>query len=126
MKWFGNLKTATKIVAGFMIVALLLGGFGLYSVSALGKMKNNMDGMYDNNLTSVRELSGAQGDFQNLRVLIRDMSTEEDSAIIAKYEQDIQTARQKTSEKIDNFRPLATTPPRAGVSSHFGQRNGGV
>lgn len=110
MKWFGNLKTATKIITGFMIVALLLGGFGLYSVSALGKMKNNVDGMYGNNLMSVRELSGAQGDFQNLRVLVRDMSTEEDSAIITKYEQDIQTARQKTLEKIDNFRPLATTP----------------
>lgn len=59
MKWFGNLKTATKIVSAFLIVSLILAGLGVYSVLSLRTSNQNMKEMYSNNLISVRDLSAA-------------------------------------------------------------------
>ncbi|WP_150275724.1 methyl-accepting chemotaxis protein [Paenibacillus tepidiphilus] len=109
MKWFMNMKTATKIVSAFMAVAIILAGFGVYSLTTLRSMNSNMDEMYDNNLISVRELSAAQINYQKMNASLRDISTAASSAAVTRYMEDIAAARDAFDQKVDTYRPLATT-----------------
>ncbi|WP_405114467.1 methyl-accepting chemotaxis protein [Paenibacillus sp. FSL K6-1217] len=109
MKWFGNMKTATKIISAFLIVSLLLAGLGIYSIISLRTSNQNMKEMYNNNLISVRDLSAAEISYQLNRVYTRDMSNTTDAVKIADYEDKIAAGRQDINRKVDNYRPLATT-----------------
>ncbi|UQZ32284.1 methyl-accepting chemotaxis protein [Paenibacillus sp. PK3_47] len=109
MKWYGNLKTATKIISAFLVVAAVLAGLGVYSIFTLRGMNDNMDEMYDNNLTSVKELSAAQINFQTMSVLVRDMSAENVPAEVAKIKENIGKVRENIGQKVNNYRPLAST-----------------
>jgi methyl-accepting chemotaxis protein len=109
MKWFGNMKTATKIISAFMVVSLILAGLGVYSIFSLSSSNQNMKGMYNNNLISVRDLSAAKINYQVIRVYMRDMSNTTDATQIAGYQDKIASTRQDLIQKVDNYRPLATT-----------------
>jgi methyl-accepting chemotaxis protein len=109
MNWYGNMKTATKIISAFLIVSLILAGLGVYSIFSLRSSNQNMKAMYNNNLISVRDLSAAEISYQINRVYLRDMNTSIDEAEIADYREKIASSRQDITEKVDNYRPLATT-----------------
>lgn len=109
MKWYGNMKTATKIISAFLVVAVVLAGLGIYSIFTLRGMNDNMDEMYDNNLISVKELSAAQINFQKMNVLLRDMSSENVPAEVAKIRENINAVRETITKNVDNYRPLAST-----------------
>ncbi|WP_039788364.1 MCP four helix bundle domain-containing protein, partial [Paenibacillus riograndensis] len=109
MKWFGNLKTATKIISAFLIVSLILAGLGVFSISTLRNANGNMKAMYGNNLISVRDLSAAQINYQTMRVYLRDMSTTTVSGEVSGYKEKIETTRQEINKLVDRYRPLATT-----------------
>ncbi|MEK3905426.1 MULTISPECIES: methyl-accepting chemotaxis protein [unclassified Paenibacillus] len=119
MKWFGNLKTATKIVSAFLIVSLILAGLGVYSVLSLRTSNQNMKEMYSNNLISVRDLSAAQISYQLNRVYIRDISNTTDTVKIADYKQKIAAGREELARKVDNYRPLATTTREVELLASF-------
>ncbi|WP_151734613.1 methyl-accepting chemotaxis protein ['Paenibacillus yunnanensis' Narsing Rao et al. 2020] len=109
MKWYGNLKTATKIISAFLAVAVLLAGFGIYSMMTLQEMNDNMDEMYDNNLISVRELSAAQINYQKMNASLRDISTASSSAAVTRYMEESAASRELFDQKVDTYRPLATS-----------------
>lgn len=121
MKWFGNLKTATKIVSAFLIVSLILAGLGVYSVLSLRTSNQNMKEMYSNNLISVRDLSAAEISYQLNRVYTRDMSNTTDTDKITDYKQKIASGRQEIVQKVDNYRPLATTAREKELLASFDQ-----
>lgn len=110
MKWFGNLKTATKIISAFLIVSIILASLGVYSVVTLRSTNERMQEMYNNNLISVRELSSAQVDYQRLRVNVRDLNFETVAAEQTRVTENMATIRQSMEERIATYRPLATTP----------------
>lgn len=119
MKWFGNMKTATKIITAFLIVSLIMAGLGIYSVLSLRSSNQNMKEMYSNNLISVRDLSAAQISYQINRVYVRDMSVTTDEAQIASFRDGINAGRQEIKEKVNNYRPLATTPKEQELLAEF-------
>lgn len=110
MKWFGNLKTATKIISAFLIVSIILAALGVYSVVTLRSTNERMQEMYNNNLISVKELSSAQIDYQRLRVNVRDLNFETVAAAKTKITENIATIRQSMEDRLATYRPLATTP----------------
>ncbi|ASA22546.1 methyl-accepting chemotaxis protein [Paenibacillus donghaensis] len=109
MKWYANMKTATKIISAFLLVSLILVVLGFYSISTLRSANVNMKSMYSNNLISVRELSAVQIGYQKVRVLLRDMSSSTVDADMAQLKEDILTTRQAIDENINTYRPLAAT-----------------
>lgn len=110
MEWYKNMRTATKIVSAFLIMSLILLSFGLYSISTMRTMDKNLDSMYDINLLPVRDLTATQASFQKLRVLVRDVSTESSEEREQEFNKIIKEERSEVVNKINNFRPRATTP----------------
>ncbi len=72
MKWYLNLKTATKLISGFVIIALILAFVGIFGISNMAILNDNMESMYRNNLVPINNLSQAQLSVLNLKVHMRD------------------------------------------------------
>ncbi|MDI7740589.1 methyl-accepting chemotaxis protein [Lysinibacillus fusiformis] len=73
MKWFKNLKTSTKLINTFLVISILLGAVGIYSLINLGKMDEKIGFMYEERVVPISNLGRAETDYQRLRVQIRDM-----------------------------------------------------
>lgn len=119
MKWFGNLKTATKIISAFLIVSLILAGLGVFSIFSLRSANTNMKELYNNNLISVRDLSAAQIKYQSIRVALRDMSIAKAAEEKSGYKEQIEKATGEIEQFINNYRPLATTPKEQELLGNF-------
>lgn len=109
MKWFLNWKTSVKLVTSFLLVAVVVGLVGLYSVYNLGEMNDNSKQMYRNNVKSIQTLSDAQNNFLNMRILIRDVSTSPAKADKDRLSAEIEAYKQNMIEQLNLYRPLATT-----------------
>ncbi|KAA8786066.1 methyl-accepting chemotaxis protein [Paenibacillus sp. 4624] len=119
MKWFGNLKTATKIISAFLVVSLILAILGVYSIATLRSTNEHMKEMYNNNLMSVKDLSGAQMNYQRMRVNIRDLNFEKSAAEQNRIVDNINNIKASIQNQIDGYRPLATTPEESELLSKF-------
>ncbi|MEK8131796.1 methyl-accepting chemotaxis protein [Paenibacillus filicis] len=111
MKWFLNLKTAPKLILAFVSVALILAAVGVYALTQLSKMKDNLDELYSNNLISVQEMSATQIAYQNLRVLVRDASLTPAQADKEKLLLTIPSLKKEVDNKIQAYRSTTLTPP---------------
>ncbi|MEK8133155.1 HAMP domain-containing methyl-accepting chemotaxis protein [Paenibacillus filicis] len=111
MKWFLNLRTATKLIMAFVGVAVISAGVGIYALTNLNMMKGNIDGLYGNNLTSIRDLSATQFAYQNLRILVRDISMAQTEANKDKLVQNIPGYQQAVEDTIQSYRTTIITPP---------------
>ncbi|WP_235775681.1 MULTISPECIES: methyl-accepting chemotaxis protein [Paenibacillus] len=103
------MKTVTKIISAFLIVALLLAALGVYSSLTMRNMNKNAIELYSNNLISVNTLGGAQVSFQKARVLIRDLSTTTVASDQEQYEKELNATVQDIEKNIEQYRPRAAT-----------------
>ncbi|MFD1706547.1 methyl-accepting chemotaxis protein [Siminovitchia sediminis] len=72
-QWFFHLKTATKLIIVFMILALIQAGIGAMSIYQLGKLNDGIDRMYSHNLKPIEEMAEARDLLQQLRLASRDL-----------------------------------------------------
>lgn len=73
LKWFKNLKTFTKLISTFLVISILLGAVGIYSLINLNKVDKMIGFMYEERVVPISNIGRAETDYQRLRVQIRDM-----------------------------------------------------
>ncbi|MED0665043.1 methyl-accepting chemotaxis protein [Bacillus badius] len=74
MKWFYNLKIATKLVSSFILLAAIVAFVGMMGITGINKLSTEMEDMYNSNVKSITHLSEATILYQRMRVNIRDMT----------------------------------------------------
>ncbi|PYE51216.1 methyl-accepting chemotaxis protein [Paenibacillus barcinonensis] len=125
MKWFGNLKTATKIISAFLVVSLILAALGIYSIFTLRSTNERMQDMYNSNLISVRELSSAQIEYQRMRVNIRDLGTETDATKRSDIRENITKIQTSLESRLSAYRSLANTEQEAALLTELNDQYNG-
>lgn len=73
MNWFKNLRTSVKLISTFILMGIILGIVGVYSLSNLGKLDEKLEFMYNERVIPITYISRAETDYQRIRVNIRDM-----------------------------------------------------
>jgi Methyl-accepting chemotaxis protein len=56
MKWFFNIKTGAKLIAGFLIIAVLTAFTGAFGIFHMKNINDNMTAMYKDNLVPIQLL----------------------------------------------------------------------
>lgn len=88
MKFLLNMKITTKLITGFIIVALLSGVVGIIGITNIQDIGHNGDILYKNMTVPIAEAAEMAKLFQRIRVNTRDMILEEDkSKIDANYDE---------------------------------------
>ncbi|GIQ69923.1 methyl-accepting chemotaxis protein [Xylanibacillus composti] len=103
MKWFTDMKIRLKLIVSFVIVAMLLAGIGIYSMFSMQDLNGDLKAMYEENLISVRDLSQIQIYYQRLRVNIRDVGLNVDTAIKNQNIEEANTLMSSTGEYLTSY-----------------------
>jgi methyl-accepting chemotaxis protein len=104
MKWFMNLKTSVKLISSFIVVALIAAFVGMYGLSNLNMMNEDVEGLYDNNLISITGLEEARFNYQSIRVAVRDIILSTSKEEVAQLGKDILNYRQEIQDSINIYR----------------------
>src|SRR5450830_1392026 len=103
MKWFYDLRIATKLIASFLLVLVLMALMGAFAVIQLGQVNQTATDMRDNWLPSVRLSSGIRFFVANYRIKEIRYLLAEDSTERALYEQETTDARKEVETRIARY-----------------------
>lgn len=90
MKWFRDLKITSKLLAGFILVAILSGVVGIVGINNMTQIDDNGGILYRNMTVPIAEAAEMAKLFQRVRVNTRDMILEDDKENIDAMYQNIQ------------------------------------
>ena len=74
LSWFANLKTARKLMVGFLTISALMVFVGFLGVSRLGATQHRLEVMYGGNLQTSMELGRVETDFASVRTALADLA----------------------------------------------------
>jgi len=103
MKIIRNLSIKTKLLTGFMTIALLIGVTGFFGKFGMTKIENNTKQIYSDNLQSIDELHAIKENFLSEIALVNDTVLEQDNSKIETDLQKIETIRTKNTTYVDSF-----------------------
>lgn len=103
MKWFYNMKISVKLLAGFILVALIAGSIGVLGVININTVNNLDNQMYVKMTVPLGTLVDLTNSYQVIRSRIRDMVLSNNTDEMAKYESDINTASTEFDKDLTTF-----------------------
>lgn len=100
MSWFLNLKINKKIILSFILISVLTGIMGAYTLVSLKDMETSGAETYEHMTVPISQIGEVSTTFQRIRVIARD-------AIIAQSPEQISIELQKIEEKRATIDKLA-------------------
>jgi methyl-accepting chemotaxis protein len=103
MKWFNNLKIGTKIIAGFLLVALMagaIGAVGIYGITTIAELDENM---YKTMTDPLSDMVIIADSFQRLRGNVKDILLAVSASEIAEYEDRIALRFTEFDAALDKY-----------------------
>src|SRR5450830_891580 len=117
MKWFYDLRIATKLITSFLLVLVLTALTGGFAIIQLGLVNETATEMRDNWLPSVRVASGmrffvANYRIKELRYLMADSPKEQ-----TQYEQEAVDARKEVDTRVARYEKELISSPTGTATS---------
>jgi len=106
---FDNVKLATKVMSGFVLIALVAGAIGLMGMYSIKKIDDADTMMYEKVTTPLGQMADIAIAFQRVRINVRDhveAATKEEKAL---YEKNIKDLRNKISDQSREYEKTILT-----------------
>lgn len=104
---FKNFKIKYKLLASFMLIALLMGVVGYIGISGLAKVDSNTNGLYNKNYQSIYMLMDMKDNLSQIRADVLKLLYERDNPEQNKtLEQDIKANDDENSKYISQYEKL--------------------
>ncbi|MET0785718.1 MAG: MCP four helix bundle domain-containing protein, partial [Paenisporosarcina sp.] len=94
---FSNLKTSVKLVSAFVLMSIVIGVVGVYGLTNLGKLNEQLKFMYEERIVPITDISSAETDYQRIRVNIRDM------VFVMKTQEEMKEQEKKLDEIVSEI-----------------------
>ncbi len=109
MKWFYNLKISVKLLAGFIVVALIAGVIGLMGVLNINKVNRLDTKLYEKMTSPLGELVGLTEKYEGMRASLRDVIISTSITDMAKYEKSFKNDSLEFDKKLAVFEKTLLT-----------------
>ncbi|SMP43421.1 methyl-accepting chemotaxis protein [Anoxynatronum buryatiense] len=109
MKWYNNMKLGTKMISGFIIVALiagLIGSLGIVNIRTIDKLDTHL---YETMTVPLGEIAIMLDAYQRMRSNVKDIILSDNAGDIAEYERLIQVRNQEFAVNLDSFETTLLT-----------------
>lgn len=104
MKWFNDLRIATKLPVIFCLLAAITGVTGWIGYSKVGRLKDSGARLYAERLVAIQDLAYASFAFLNARTDLRDLLLATDASAREDLAESIQGYSQTIDQRIGVFR----------------------
>lgn len=119
MNLIRNLRVRTKLIASFLVVAILIGIVGIIGTLSLRKVNNKAEEMYTISLQHVKEILSIKSNMSEIKNSILIMIYQRDEYKVAESEKIINSALRDTNEYISNYEKTPMTEKEVKVWSEF-------
>lgn len=103
MNIYRNMKIGTKMIVGYLIVALLAGAVGVVGIININSISDADTHMYEKMTVPLGELILVAESFQRMRGNVKDIILAESAAEIQDYSERIKTRNEEFSTNFDKF-----------------------
>lgn len=100
MKWFNNLKISIKLLAGFIMVALIAGVVGVIGIIELNNTDTGFSNLFKNYGVGLGDTADIATYYQKIRVNYRDIIIDKGSPDRAKYVNNINDLNKKIADAL--------------------------
>ncbi len=121
MKWFYNMKVSTKLLSGFVLVAMIAGTIGWIGVRNLRFIAANNMIMYTDMLVPIGDLSRVSTAFQRVRVNLAKVLLAKDKANKEKYQLLISNLSNEITTLTEKLNKAATIPEEKELLKEFNE-----
>ncbi len=111
MAWFNNFSIRTKLLWGFVIVAVLLAGVGLMGIVNANKLGNVAIEVYEANVRPFVVLANLRANTFNTSLMMRDMILLDDKETFQKLQLGIEEIKVKNDKMIQDYKSTVSTLP---------------
>ncbi|MBF0336826.1 MAG: MCP four helix bundle domain-containing protein [Nitrospirae bacterium] len=108
MKWFYDLKISTKLLTGFILVAMIAGGIGYLGITYVQKLAEASNVMYEESLIPVTIMGDINDKFQMAQTNLRDLLLTEKTEDKLKLSSTIKELMQETDKLSKDFEKTIT------------------
>jgi methyl-accepting chemotaxis protein len=127
MKWFVNLKTRTKLLAGFLILAVLLGVVGTMGIVNLGIVNNHAERIYDEGIKPIVTLEAVDSNFMGaasaMQRVIWEAQVVHDPAVLENSVAEIDKYTQENSKLMEEFQTYALTEQEKELVNNYDKQS---
>lgn len=109
MQWFNNLKIGTKLISGFITVALIAGIIGLIGIQKLHQIDAADTKLYEKITVPIGQLQDLSVSFQRMRVNLRDIVAASNSEELQKFSLRIKEMREQIDKSSAEFEKTILT-----------------
>ena len=121
MKWFNNIKIGTKLLGGFITVALIAGVIGFFGITRINQMKQEITLMYQSVTVPLGDLSHISTSFQRVRINMRALVEAETPQEKAEALETVKKLRDEITEKAATFEKTILTEEGRRLFEEFKQ-----
>lgn len=115
MEWLNDIKVSTKLMAGFVIVALIAGIIGYFGISKIKTVNKSDTELYENMARPLAWAGGISSYFQLVRVNSRDIIAAENPGEIEKFAGEIKACRDSITSLGDRLEKSIDSPDMQSV-----------
>ncbi|MBT1070534.1 methyl-accepting chemotaxis protein [Pelotalea chapellei] len=119
MQWFNDLKIGTKLISGFIIVALFAGIIGFIGIQKIHQIEDADIKLYEKITVPTAELLKIGTSFQKIRVNILYLLKATNTAEKEKYVQMIKVLREEVDKESESFEKTILTEAGKKMFSEF-------
>lgn len=119
MNLIRNLRVKTKLIASFLIVAILIGIVGIIGTLSLRDVNNKAEEMYAVSLQHVKEILSIKSDMSEIKNSMLIMIYQRDEYKVAESEKIISSALRDTVEYISDYENSPMTEKEVKVWAEF-------
>ncbi|MBN7574528.1 MULTISPECIES: methyl-accepting chemotaxis protein [Clostridium] len=103
MRWLNNIKVGTKLIIGFIVVALLAGIVGGIGITKIKKIDQNYTNLYTNYGASIADVANVSISFQRLKINLNNITMYRDGRDMSDYANRIKNYDAKIQESLKKF-----------------------
>lgn len=119
MKWFRNLSISTKLIIGFMIMALIGGVVGVYGLICLSTETKSSEELFVQHGDTQGDLCYILGEFNNQRALDRDIVLDTNHDKTQTYVEKINESDQVLQHYLSNYKTACVTAEELNEFNHI-------
>ena len=108
MNLFINLGVRKKLISVFFVICIFIIAIGTEGILSSAKINSNADGMYKNNLMSIRDLGEIKGNINDMRATYNRLVFERDKTKLDDYVKAITDLDNKNGQSMNEYESLIT------------------
>ncbi|OGU13107.1 MAG: hypothetical protein A2076_07470 [Geobacteraceae bacterium GWC2_53_11] len=121
MQWYNDMKIGTKLISGFILIALIAGVIGFIGIRGITGITTETANLFNKQLVPITNLQQISTAFQQVRVTIRDLINAKSPDEMSRLQQRIKEKSEIITKNVEAFEKGIVSEEEKKLNATFGE-----